>query len=138
TAFKRAAKLIVKAPSSAFEEYATPPLTEGQIKRKVTKYETDIANATIYTIGYIQRSIASHKKVLGSFYDHLNTLVAKRIANLELQNEKTIVVSPAKEEKTQEQLENENGFTILTNKDTPPTVISDAEKESVWRSLGGF
>lgn len=150
TAFKRAAKVIINSPLSAFDDFnLSPVLTDKQLERKVTRYENDINSATIYTIGGIQRSINSHKRILGKYYAGLSRLIVRKIAELKvLENEKTIVVSSnnhqtaahqtaANEQPSPDQLENENGFTILTNKNQPPKVISETEKDSVWQSLGG-
>lgn len=150
TAFKRAARVIINSPLSAFDEFnLSPVLTDKQLERKVTRYENDINSATIYTIGGIQRSINSHKRILGKFYAGLSRLIVRKIAELKvLENEKTIVVNSnnqqtvahqavANEQPSPDQLENENGFTILTNKNQPPKVISETEKNSVWQSLGG-
>ena len=150
TAFKRAAKVIINSPLSAFDDFnLSPVLTEKQLERKVTRYENDINSATIYTIGGIQRSINSHKRILGKYYAGLSRLIVRKIAELKaLENEKTIVVNSnnhqtaahqtaANEQPSPDQLENENGFTILTNKNQPPKVISETEKDSVWQSLGG-
>lgn len=138
-AFKRASKLIINNPISSIEDaFMSPVMTEKQLEKKVAYYCREIESATEFTIGVIQRSITSHKKVLGKHYDELARLLASKIASInKIKAEKTIVVSNSKSQRqTQEDKENENGFKILTNDELAPVNVSEAERQVALSSLG--
>lgn len=140
-AFKRASKLIINNPISCIEDaFMVPVMTEKQLEKKVAYYCREIESATEFTIGVIQRSITSHKKQLGKHYDELARLLAVKIASInKIKTEKAIVVSNDSKQvtpKSKEDLENENGFKILTNDELTPVNLSDAEKQVALASLG--